>query len=101
MRVCLGKEAISSKKSECGNPLVILGVQMKLSDRGMHMFPAPEKVQGWIIRLEHALATGLMSSGEASKLAGAPTCFLNICLKSLPSICAYWSTLKIMACICI
>ena len=70
VRACLGDDALSEQKLECGNPLIVLGVEIELSGEGATFWPAQEKVNKWTAAIDTFLAHMRMSSGEASKLAG-------------------------------
>ena len=75
VRACLGPSAISEKKLEAGNGLVILGVhvftdQSPRENYGINLWPSQDKVQKWVGKIGLALATLKMTSGEASKLSG-------------------------------
>ena len=71
VRVCLGHSAILERKLESGLPLIVLGVETNIDKDGIHMFPSRDKVNKWSVQLKETLSTGLMTSGEASKLSGA------------------------------
>ena len=70
VRLCLGPSAIADRKLECGNPLVVLGVECSLSNRGVMFWPSQDKVQKWLETIGRFLGEGCMTAGEASKLAG-------------------------------
>ncbi len=71
VRALLGPDAISERKLEFNNPLIILGVETDIKSKGVAFRPAAKKVQKWLKRIEAALPAGRLTSGEASKLAGA------------------------------
>ena len=71
MRCLLGSDAISERKLECGNPLVILGVHISVDAQGARYQPSDDKVTKWQTRLNSHLASGNMRPGEAQKLSGA------------------------------
>ena len=90
VRACLGDTAVSAEKLGSGNPLVILGVEIRLGLTGkaphalQHRASAPlfllagatfkpsrDKIEKWLLRINTALDTGRLTSGEASKLSGA------------------------------
>ena len=67
---CLGGDAVSERKLEHGNPLVVLGIEVFFSSSGTRYWPSPEKVEKWLRILEEAIRSGELSPGEASRLAG-------------------------------
>lgn len=75
VRACLGPEAISERKLEAGNGLVVLGVhvftdQTPREGYGITLWPSQDKVRKWLKKIGLALATLKLTSGEASKLSG-------------------------------
>ena len=70
VRACLGTTAISEKKLEDGNPLVVLGIEITLRSKGATFWPSPDKVDKWCEQLWLALVGGKLHPGEASKLSG-------------------------------
>ena len=78
VRVLLGADAISERKLETGNPLVVLGVQIESNLGGVVFFPAAEKVEQWKRDIKRALREGRLTVGEASKLAGASIELISI-----------------------
>jgi len=62
---------VSSKKLMCGSPLEVLGVDIRLSELGVHMLPSKDKIMKWLPRLHAILHTLTLDHGEASKLSGA------------------------------
>ena len=70
VRLCLGPSAVADRKLECGNPLVVLGVECTLDSIDATFWPSPDKVQKWIATIVRILLDMCMTSGEASKLAG-------------------------------
>ena len=70
VRILLGPGAIAEGKLECGAELVILGVCIRLSDKGYRCQPSADKVWRWIAIIDSALAAGKLPQGDASKLAG-------------------------------
>ena len=51
----LGDNSISPRKTECGNPLVILGVLATASKEGATFVPSPDKVNKWLITINRGL----------------------------------------------
>ena len=70
VRLCLGLSSVADRKLECGNPLVVLGVECALGNRGVTFWPSADKVQKWIGTMVRILADMRMTGGEASKLSG-------------------------------
>ena len=70
VRACLGDDSISPRKTECGNPLVILGVLATASRDGATFVPSPDKVDKWLITINRILEEHVLESGAASKLSG-------------------------------
>ena len=48
VRACLGESSISDRKLEHGNPLTVLGIDMRLDVHGVTFWPSADKVQKWI-----------------------------------------------------
>ena len=71
VRILFGKSAISDKKLETGNPLIVLGIEISLSASGANFRPAVDKKLKWSAKMRSALDEGKLCSGEASKLSGA------------------------------
>ena len=88
VRALLGPSALAEHKRECGNPLVILGLRIKLSPAGMRATPSDDKAKKWLCRIAEAIRADKLTAGvkgpalvprrrarrcagEASKLAGA------------------------------
>jgi len=69
-RVLLGPDAIEERKLEQGMELVVLGTQIQLSWQGHICKPAEKTVNKCLIVIEAALASGILLSGVAQKLAG-------------------------------
>ena len=67
----LGADAISERKLECGNPLVILGVQVTIDASGATYKPSEDKVRKWLVKLQTCLDSNCMQPGVAQKLSGA------------------------------
>lgn len=70
VRLILGPSAIAEKKLEHGTKLVILGIEVDVSDQGFRRTPAPEKVEKWLSEIENALSSKKLAAGAASKLSG-------------------------------
>ena len=47
MRVLLGTSAVADEKCEVGESLVVLGVEVQMSQKGYSFRPAADKVGGW------------------------------------------------------
>lgn len=71
VRACLGQGAISERKLESGNGLVILGVVIDIDETGFTMWPSPDKIVKWSKQINAALEAKRLTAGEASKLSGA------------------------------
>ena len=89
----MGPSAISARKVEHGNPLVVLGLRIKVSARaealpatrardrrcgssqidnvGFSARPSDDKRTKWCSRIRAALRSGQLSAGAAKKLTGA------------------------------
>ena len=74
VRLLLGPDAIAEKKLEHGVSLVVLGIKIKLSKKGMKCRPAGSKTTKWLQTIDAALESGKLCAGSASKLAGADIC---------------------------
>lgn len=83
VQACLGSEAISARKLEAGNGLVILGVVITFTRTGVTFWPSEDKIRKWIERITLYLERGSMTSGEASKLSGASQWACQECFKKL------------------
>lgn len=66
----MGAGACAPKKLESGNPLVVLGVQAEVNLAGVVFTPSPAKIKEWVAQIKLYLRLGLLTRGEASKLAG-------------------------------
>ena len=80
LRATLGHDAIEDKKLEHGNPLTILGVDVKVNSDEVIVWPTQAKLDTWKKELEDCKERGVMSPGLASKMAGrlnfaAQNCF--------------------------
>ena len=67
----LGPGAAAPDKLMHSNPLTILGVQVSIDQLGVTSRPDAEKAFKWSCRIQGFLETGVLHSGDASKLAGA------------------------------
>ena len=74
VRLLLGPDAIAENKLEHGVSLVVLGIKIKLSKKGMKCRPAGSKTTKWLQTIDAALESGKLCAGSASKLAGADIC---------------------------
>ena len=83
VRACLGFEAISARKLEAGNDIVILGVVIHFTRTGVTFWPSKDKVLKWIARITLYQKRGSMTSGEARKLSGALQWACQECFKKL------------------
>ena len=71
VRVLLGPKAIADKKTEHGNPLTILGVDVTVKAEGFSFRPSEGHVRRWIGDMKLALSEGgFLLAGDAAKLAG-------------------------------
>ena len=70
MDLLLGPGAAALQKLETGNPLVVLGVQCTVDERGVTFATNPAKAQEWAHQIQAYLEMGMLTAGEASKLAG-------------------------------
>ena len=59
VRCLLGEDAISQRKLEYGNPLVILGVSVTVSTAGLKLHPDAANGQKWSDAIKVALDTGM------------------------------------------
>ena len=58
------------RKLQSGAELEVLGVDVRFSEKGVHMMPSRDKRYKWCCRIRDILADGMLHSGDASKLAG-------------------------------
>ena len=70
VKAMLGEGAIAREKLEHGNPLTILGLDIKIGPKHITVWPTPGKVAQWTHELEKAEQSGVLHSGQASKMAG-------------------------------
>ena len=74
VRLLLGKKAIANRKVEWSrnhSPLVILGVEVLITDEGFRCSPSPKHTAKWLAVIADSMANDRMCPGTASKLAGA------------------------------
>jgi len=79
VRLLLGPDAIAETKLEHGVSLVVLGIKIKLSKKGLKCRPAGSKTTKWLQTIDAALESGKLCAGSASKLAGAANCDHFLC----------------------
>ena len=72
--VLLGPGAAAPHKLEVGNPIVILGVETSISASEVTFKVNPAKAEEWTSQIQTYLQMGMLTSGEASKLAGKSSC---------------------------
>ena len=82
VQLLLGNGAINGK-TEFGNPLVLLGVQVTLAADGFRARPEETKRLKWSADIKRALQRGLLTPGEASKLAGKLTWASQSCFRKV------------------
>jgi hypothetical protein len=70
IRLLLGQNALASHKVSFGSSLCVLGVDLAISAAGIVARPSATKVVKWVASVREALRTGVLSAGDASKLAG-------------------------------
>ena len=87
VRLLLGPDAIAENKLEHGVSLVVLGIKIKLSKKGMKCRPAGSKTTKWLQTIDTALESGKLCAGSASKLAGAAICVLHLCAARFSCLC--------------
>ena len=75
MDVLLGPGAAAPHKLEVGNPIVTLGVETSIGASGVTFKVSPAKAEEWASQIQSYLQMGMLTSGEASKLAGKCLCF--------------------------
>ena len=81
VRALMGPDTIETKKLEHGNPITILGIDIKIGPDDVTMWPTERKVQQWTAELEQCCSSGKMSSGLASKFAGRLNFATQSCFK--------------------
>ena len=70
IRLLLGPDAVADDKTDVGERLIILGVDITLSCKGFTCAPAELKVTKWLTLIDEFLKSDRMLPGEASKMAG-------------------------------
>ena len=71
VRALLGPSALAEHKKECGNPLVILGLRIKLSPAGMRATPSDDKAKKWLCRIAEAIRADKLTAGVKGPRARA------------------------------
>ena len=71
VRALLGPSALAEHKRECGNPLVILGLRIKLSPAGMRATPSDDKAKKWLCRIAEAIRADKLTAGVKGPRARA------------------------------
>ena len=72
-RCLLGADSVADRKLECGNPLTILGIAVALRGHGVMLTADTVKIEKWSGQIRQCLASGKLTAGEASKMAGRLT----------------------------
>jgi hypothetical protein len=70
VRAVLGPGAVAPDKLAHGVPLEVLGLQVRMADRGVELALPEKKRTKWMMQLANAKLAGVMPPGDASKLAG-------------------------------
>jgi hypothetical protein len=70
VKLLLGNDAIANHEIDFGPSLVVLGVEVRLHMKGFSCRPAAEKATRIIACMKQAIATRVLTTGCASKLAG-------------------------------
>jgi hypothetical protein len=70
VRALLGPKAIADAKTEYGQCIVILGIQVQADANGAWFNVCPKKAQKWAAQISEAIATLHLDGGSAQKLAG-------------------------------
>ena len=70
VRALLGAGAVGDSKLEAAMPLVVLGLQVTATNKGVEVVVSKKKAVQWWQMLEAALASGVLAAGDASKVAG-------------------------------
>ena len=73
VRAVLGQGAISERKLEYGNSLVILGMLVEPCVAGVTFRLCPTRAKKWAQQLRDAIDSGYLDAGSAQKLAGRLT----------------------------
>ena len=71
VRCLLGPSAVAAAKLQFGLPLLILGLDIHVDNRGLLCAPDDKKIEKWIKIIEEALTSGHFTPAQAGKLAGA------------------------------
>ena len=71
VRAVLGESAIAETKLEVGPAVTVLGIVFSCEATGVALWPSPDKLAKWRAKCADALASGTLTAGDASKLAGA------------------------------
>ena len=83
VRAMLGEGAIEPQKLQHGKTLTILGIDVRLGKKTVKMWPTKQKVQQWTAELRSHDATGEMTPGAASKMAGRLNFAVQHCFKKV------------------
>ena len=70
VRCILGSSALAEEKMGVGITMEYLGICVHPSLNGISFWPSKAKITRWLLDIEKALSTGVLSSGDASKLVG-------------------------------
>ena len=70
VRALMGPDAIKKEKLQFGNPLVVLGVSIKVTCDRVFAWPSEEKVEKWSLLLKKVRNDKVLGTGEAGRLAG-------------------------------
>ena len=70
VRLLLGESAISARKLEVAHELLLLGIKVKPEQWGASFTLDRDRAEKWIAIIDLALKCGILTSGEASKMAG-------------------------------
>ena len=81
VRCLLGFDAIAVHKCACGMPLTVLGIAIHILEEGLKLVPDREKCLKWSAQIRDALERGILTAGEASKLAGRLSWASSACFK--------------------
>ena len=77
VRACLGETAVSQRKLEHGNDIVVLGIRMQLDETGVSFSPDEDKVEKWSDAIQRALLTQVSVSLYRSNAYLLHVCFCN------------------------
>ena len=81
VRAMLGESAIEAAKLEHGNPLTILGLDVHIKTKEIVLWPTRSKIAQWSHELVEFEKSGIMHSGQASKMAGKLNFSVQHCFK--------------------